>query len=83
MKKVENEKGKTFFVIKIVTAIISILIVMVGVFNNSLNVNILFLLAGFIFSLSVIETYFLKGKDGNFIADTILAIGFLLAFFLI
>lgn len=71
-----NEKGKTFSVIKIVIAIISILIVIVGVFNNSLNVNILFLLASLTFFVSVIENYYLNGKSGGFMADMMFAIIF-------
>ena len=77
------EKGKAFSIIKIVIAMIAIFLVVAGIFNNSLNIKILFLLASLTFFLTLIETYFSKGKDGNFIVDTMLAIGFLLAFFLL
>ncbi|GAE37594.1 hypothetical protein [Halalkalibacter akibai] len=76
------EMRKAFSIIKIVIAMIAIYLVVAGVYNNSLNINILFLLAFFTFFLTLIETYFSKRKDGNFIVDTMLAIGFLLAFFL-
>ncbi|MFC0562351.1 hypothetical protein [Halalkalibacter alkalisediminis] len=79
----KNEKGKIFSVIKVVIAMIAIFTVVIGLFNNSLNIRILFLLASFSFCLPLIDPYFSKRKDGDFIANSLLAIGFLLAFFLI
>ena len=73
---------KAFSIIKIVIAIIATFFVVAGVYNNSLNINVLFLLAFCTFLLTLIETYFSKGTDVSFIVDTMLAIAFLLAFFL-
>lgn len=75
--------GKAFSVIKFVIAIISILIVIVGVLNKSINVNILFLFASLTFSVTVAENYYLNGKHSRANADMLFAIIFLIAFFLI
>jgi uncharacterized membrane protein YiaA len=79
----KNETIKAFSIIKTVIAMIAIFIVTIGLFNNNLNIRILFLLASFTFCLNLFNTYFPKRKDGDFIADSLLAIGFLIAFFLI
>ncbi|KHF39311.1 hypothetical protein [Halalkalibacter okhensis] len=68
MEEVETkiEMRKAFSIIKIVIAMIAIFLVVAGVYNNSLNINILFLLAFFTFFLTLIETYFFKRERWKF-----------------
>jgi hypothetical protein len=76
------EKRNVFSVIKNLVVVIAVLVVVKGAFDNSLNIKVLFLFASLMFFLSVAEKYFSNRKDWIFIVDSMLAIGFLVAFFL-
>lgn len=79
----QNKDSRIFSLIKILIAIIACFAFVLGLLNNRLNLNILFLFGSFSFLTSVIENYFLDRKSWNFISDLISAILFMLMFILI
>ncbi|MFJ5718313.1 hypothetical protein [Neobacillus sp. NPDC093127] len=80
---ISRQRIKAFSVMKVFLALIAILVILIGLINSGLQIYLLFLVASFTFVLSATESYILKRWDPNFNVDVILAISFLVAYFLV